>query len=191
MNSSLKGLGEFLRIVGRLKRLPRTGWLESRIKDPESVADHSFRTAVLAMILADLEGLDVEKVIRMALLHDLAEAEIGDLTPEAKKGMGEECTRAEGEAFRRILSELPERLAEDYLKLIKEYRDASTPEAELVSETDKAEMLLQALEYEDEGGEHSRLRRFWETDLEDPLLKELVRLEKQKKRVLVSNLRDG
>ncbi|MBS7631191.1 HD domain-containing protein [Candidatus Bathyarchaeota archaeon] len=182
MNPSLKGLGEFLRIVGRLKRLPRTGWLESRIEDPESVADHSFRTTVLAMILADLEKLDVEKVIRMALLHDLAEAEIGDLTPETKKGMREEYARVEREAFRRILGELPERLAEEYIELIKEYKDALTPEAKLVSEADKAEMLLQALDYEDVGVEHSRLRRFWETDLEDPLLEELLRLEKQKKK---------
>lgn len=182
MNPSLEGLGDFLRIVGRLKRLPRTGWLESRIEDPESVADHSFRTTVLAMILADLEKLDVEKVIRMALLHDLAEAEIGDLTPEAKKGMREEYARVEGEAFQRILSELPERLAEEYIELIKEYKGASTPEAKLVSEADKAEMLLQALDYEDEGKEYFRFRRFWETDLEDPLLKELVRLEKQKKK---------
>ncbi|MGB9623168.1 MAG: HD domain-containing protein, partial [Candidatus Bathyarchaeia archaeon] len=133
LNPSLEGIGEFLRIVGRLKRLPRTGWLESQINDPESVAEHSFRTAVLAMVFADLKNLNVERVVRMALLHDLAEAEIGDLTPEAKKGVREEYARVEEEAFRRILNELPEHLAEGYLSLIKEYRAASTPEAKLVS----------------------------------------------------------
>jgi len=176
----MEDLGEFLRIVGRLKRLPRTGWLECLIDEPESVADHSFRTAVLVMVLADLENLNVDKAIRMALLHDLAEAEIGDLTPEAKKVMGEKYARIEKEAFRRILSDLPENLAEYYLSLIEEYRAASTSEAKLVSEADKAEMLLQALEYEDEYGELSRLKRFWETDLDNDL-RELLRMEKQKK----------
>ena len=69
----MEGILEFLRAVGGLKGLTRRGWLEAGIKNPESVAEHSYRTAVLAMILADLQGLDAEKAIRMALLHDMAE----------------------------------------------------------------------------------------------------------------------
>lgn len=191
MNESIEGVGEFLRIVGRLKKLPRTGWVEARIRDPESVADHSFRTSILAMVLSDLEGLNTEKVIRMALLHDVAEAETGDLTPEAKAGMGGEYVRREEEAFRSILDRLPEHLAEGYLSLVKEYRSASTPEARAVSEADMAEMLLQALEYENEGGDPSSLRRFWETGVGDPLLKELLGHVKQKKKGCTSDLGDG
>ncbi|MGQ9680427.1 MAG: HD domain-containing protein [Candidatus Bathyarchaeia archaeon] len=191
MNESIEGVGEFLRIVGRLKRLPRTGWVEARIKDPESVADHSFRMTILAMVLSDLEGLNTEKVIRMALLHDVAEAETGDLTPEAKAGMGGEYVRREEEAFRSILDRLPEHLAEGYLSLVEEYRSASTPEARAVSEADRAEMLLQALEYGSEGGDPSSLMRFWETGVGDPLLKELLGHEKQKKKGCISDFRDG
>lgn len=191
MNESIEGVGEFLRIVGRLKKLPRTGWIEARIRDPESVADHSFRTTILAMVLSDLEGLNTEKVIRMALLHDVAEAEIGDFTPEAKAGMGEEYMRREEEAFRSILGRLPNHLAEGYLSLVEEYRNASTPEANAVSEADKAEMLIQALEYENEGGDPSSLRHFWETGMGGPFLKELLGHVKQKKKGWISDLRDG
>ena len=79
------GLIEFISEVGRLKRLPRTGWVESGVPDPESVADHSFRVALLTLVLADLKGLDALKAVRMALIHDLGEAETGDLTPARRR----------------------------------------------------------------------------------------------------------
>ena len=72
----MKDIIGFLRAVGRLKGLPRTGWLEAGVKRPESVAEHSYKTAVFAMVLADLQGLDAERAMRMALIYDLAEAEI-------------------------------------------------------------------------------------------------------------------
>jgi len=75
---------DFLIVAGRLKTIPRTGWVDSGVGEPESVADHSFRTALAAMILSDSMGLDTCKVMRMALLHDLAEAETGDITPMMK-----------------------------------------------------------------------------------------------------------
>lgn len=107
----IEGLIDFLSIVGRLKRLPRTGWVEAGIKEPESVADHSFRTAVLAMIPADLEGLDSDKVMRMALLHDLAEVETGDLTPDQKSERGGAYASEERRASGRVLSPLPKALS--------------------------------------------------------------------------------
>jgi putative hydrolase of HD superfamily len=65
---------------GKLKELKRTGWVESGILEPESVADHSYRTTLLAMILSDQKGLDTLKTVKMALLHDLVESVTGDLT---------------------------------------------------------------------------------------------------------------
>ncbi|MDH5624081.1 MAG: HD domain-containing protein, partial [Candidatus Bathyarchaeota archaeon] len=83
-NSSLHNLVEFLETAGRLKRTPRAGWVDAGIQQPESVADHTFRTSIVCMIYADMEGLDQLKLLRMALIHDLPEAITGDLTPSKK-----------------------------------------------------------------------------------------------------------
>lgn len=70
---------EFLKIVGKLKSLKRAGWVKSRIRSPETVAEHSFRTAVMAMILAPQLGIDQLKSMKMAIIHDIGEANIGDI----------------------------------------------------------------------------------------------------------------
>ena len=72
---------ELMGFVGKLKELERTGWAMRGVKRPESVADHSFGTAILSMILAKDEGLDVGKAAMMALVHDLPEAVVGDIVP--------------------------------------------------------------------------------------------------------------
>ena len=69
--TSLQNLVKFFGIAGKLKRIPRSGWVEVGVQQPESVADHTFRTSILCMIYSDLEGLDELKLLRMALIHDL------------------------------------------------------------------------------------------------------------------------
>ena len=100
---------EFIAAVGKLKNLPRTGWREkAEISSPESVAEHMYRTAVISMILSDLERLDTEKTIKMALIDDLPESVIGDLTPTQKKNLGlASVKRREEKALRQLLSLLP------------------------------------------------------------------------------------
>ena len=63
-----------------LQRQKRTGWIKSGIEEPESVADHSYRAALLAMVVP-LTGVDAGRCMRMALVHDLAESIVGDITP--------------------------------------------------------------------------------------------------------------
>jgi putative hydrolase of HD superfamily len=170
--------------VGKLKELPRTGWVESGIPEPESVAEHSFRTAVLAMLLADLQGLDSGKSVKMALLHDLAEVMTGDLTPGEKRRRGLTYQAEEEKAVDRLLSRLPGNVAASYRTLLYELREASSPEAELVARADKVEMLLQASEYEGKGVDPSRLERFWHSMVGDGLASELLReIRKRRKRV--------
>ena len=187
----MEGIIEFLRAVRRLKGLPRTGWLEAGVKDPESVAEHSYRTAVLAMMLADLQELNAEKAIRMALLHDLAEAETGDMTPEQKRHRGPAYSRDEDEAMTRILSTLPTSLAEWYQSLWEEYRKGASPEAETAIQADKLEMMLQALEYEETGIDPSRLDRFWHGEVGGGLPSELVGLMMRKRRGRDTTPQDG
>ena len=75
-------LEDFFEIVINLKNVPRKGWTNKlKIKNPESVADHSFSMALMAMILSELHKLDTKKILEMALLHDLVESIVGDFTP--------------------------------------------------------------------------------------------------------------
>ncbi len=143
--SELDNLVEFFRMPGLLKRVPRSGWVEVGVDSPESVADHTFRTAILCMIFSDLEGLDRLKMLQMALIHDLPEVIIGDLTPSERT---EEAREREDAAMKQLLSLLPERLQERYLKIWLEYRECKTREANAVRELEKLEMALQAREYE-------------------------------------------
>ena len=177
----VSGLLRFLRDVGRLKKTPRTGWIEAGIARPESVADHSFRTAVMSMVLADMHGLDAEKAMRMALLHDLPESITGDLTPRQKASRGAALRREEEEAVDEMLSNLPGSLSEKYRSIWAEYREGLSPEARAVIESDRTEMLIQVLEYEDDGADASRLRHFWDATIEDPILFELMRPEIRKR----------
>ena len=137
-----------LREAGRLKRLPRTGWVEAGVRDPESVADHSYRVALLSMLLSDQAGADTLKALRMAVLHDLAEAVTGDLTPRQKMA-GYEA--AESRAFRGLVSEVPAEQRRLYINIMDEYSAGETAEAALVHAADKLEMVLQALEYREAG----------------------------------------
>lgn len=171
----LENLLDFLKAVGRLKHLPRTGWVEARIDEPESVADHSFRTALIAMLLSDLQGLNTDKAMRMALLHDLAEAEIGDLTPTQKEDRGPSFREDEDETLNKLLSRLPEGLAKKYTALWEEYRGSTSLEAKVVVHADKLEMVLQAMEYEEGGGCPTSLERFWRVDVGEGLPSDLLR----------------
>jgi len=73
---------DFFNIVASLKTIPRQGWIDKlNIENPESVSDHTFSMSVMAMIFSDIQKLDTLKVLRMSLLHDVAESHTGDITP--------------------------------------------------------------------------------------------------------------
>ncbi|MCU1264438.1 MAG: metal-dependent phosphohydrolase, superfamily [Acidobacteria bacterium] len=150
----------------RLKNLDRTGWsLRGLAPRTESVAAHSFGVAVTAMALADeLIGrgvqLDVAKVLRMALLHDWAEARIGDMPRTATQYFGSETRqRAELAAFKDIVSSsVP--AEETYRSLYEEYEQRSSPEARLVKAADVVDLLVQVLALERAGARG--LDEFWD-----------------------------
>lgn len=128
-----------------LKDVRRQGWVDAGLEHPESVADHSYAAAVLAMLMSDQAGLDTERVVRMALLHDMAEGITGDITPGSMDPA--EKRRREQEAMRHILDCLPERLRDAYDSIWREYTSAQTPEARLVHDADRLDMGLQAHRY--------------------------------------------
>ncbi len=139
---------DFAFTIGKLKILKRTGWVRKKIPNPESVAEHSFRTAVLALVLAPRVGADANKAVKMALIHDIGEAEIGDIvTVQGVKQQYDlkEKSILERKAFMNILSLVD---GKEYLALFDEFEQNKTKEAQLVRQIDKLEMVIQAYEYE-------------------------------------------
>jgi len=172
-NFNLQNLVKFFEATGKLKRTPRSGWVEVGIQKPESVADHIFRASILCMVYSDLEGLDELKLLRMALIHDLPEAIIGDLTPSRKTIKTKE---KEDNAMNQILSLLPKEQREKYMTDWNEYQEGKTREAKAVRQLEKLEMVLQAKEYEEAGLTKQSLKRFIESAEEAIVWPQLRRL---------------
>ncbi|KAK2963178.1 putative metal-dependent phosphohydrolase [Blattamonas nauphoetae] len=134
----------FLHTISQLKNLPRTGWV-GRVQNPETVSSHIFRTALLPLVLNE-PTLDVNKCVKMGLLHDLAESLIGDLTPDQAATVNKHELEKQG--FQQLVSDLPDPISKDFLDLWLEFEEGTTPEARFMKEIDKLEMVLQAREYE-------------------------------------------
>ena len=175
----------FIEEIGILKSLPITGWLIHGIKNGESIADHCYRMTLLSMLLADTlvaKGmkLDTEKVMRLSLLHEIAEARIGDIPftvltyiPEEVKEIGE----------RKAVTSMLEKfgsIGKWYQELWEEFEQNETIEAKLVRAADKLELMIQVLEYEKLG--YQSLNQFWENDWNQrgfdisPLIQEIMEL---------------
>jgi putative hydrolase of HD superfamily len=137
---------DFLRVVGKLKTLRRTGWGMKGISDAESVAEHMYRAGVCALLLPT--SVKRDRCIKMAIVHDLCEALAGDITPHCGVSK-EDKHRLEAEAMDKILALLEEsEIRSEILELWLEYEAGETQEAQYVKDIDKFEMILQADEYE-------------------------------------------
>ena len=167
---------KFFEKVLELKNIPRQGWKEKlEIDNPESVADHSYSTTVLSMILSDMKGLDTEKIIRMALLHDLAESIIGDITPDHITK--NEKIIKENHAIKQILKNLPDSITESYFEIWNDYQKKSSKEAILLHDIDKLEMAFQAKFYQKNGISKEKLKTFFDTakiEIKDKNLRDIL-----------------
>lgn len=182
----LEKLFRFSECMGKLKIIKRSGWIShAGVTEPESVADHSFRCAILAMCIGDLVNVDTEKLIRMVLLHDAQEALTGDYDSYAKKEIGISKVKSqERTAIKDILSILPTNLKRRYISLWEEFEERKTVEAILANDIDKIEMVMQALEYEKEGYDSKKLKEFWtevQNKIKTPIIRDLFELLKDKR----------
>jgi len=150
----------------RLKRLDRTGWtLRGLPNGTESVAAHSFGVGVTAMLLADEFvsrgiSLDVEKVLRLALLHDWAEVRVGDMPRTATFYFGSDARKeAETAAFSDVVRDVDSANGL-YGGLYSDYEQRSSLEARLVKAADVLDLLVQVLALERAGARG--LDEFWE-----------------------------
>ena len=156
------GLSPFFDSVLQLKSVRRAGWVSKvKVKDAESVADHTFSTCAIVMLLSDITGLDTQKAMKMAILHDLAESAVGDYMPgdiAAAKKLAQEK-----KAMESVLSGLPRKTKTEYEKIWAEFLQNKTDVAKFVHRIDKLEMALQANQYAKEGYSTKLLEPFFES----------------------------
>jgi putative hydrolase of HD superfamily len=132
---------DFIRELERLKDTTRTAWTkEGRA---ESVAEHSWRLALFALSLGDYFGdIDLNKVMRMCLVHDMGEAYEGDISAKIEENKQNKFKREEA-ALLRLTAPLPENIRKQFLALWLEYNDGETEEAKLAKALDKMETIIQ------------------------------------------------
>jgi len=142
-----------LRIYG-LKDEPRAGWVLRGIRDPESVADHSWGSALLCHLYAAEAGVDPSKSIAIALVHDVAEAITGDLPRRVDPGPELPSPAEKAKLERAAIEELfggDGPWGQETRQLWEEYEASQSPEAQLARDMNLVDMCLQALLYEREG----------------------------------------
>ncbi|XP_077408774.1 5'-deoxynucleotidase HDDC2 [Vanacampus margaritifer] len=152
---------QFFKLIGQLKRVPRTGWVYRNVKDPESVSDHMYRMALMSLLITD-PTVDKDKCIKLALVHDMAECIVGDIAPSDNVSKADKHRREEA-AMRHLSSLTPDSLRKEIYALWEEYELQSSAEARLVKEFDRLEMILQAHEYEELEGTPGRLQEFFDS----------------------------
>ena len=160
--------------IARLKELRRTGWVQRGVSDPETVASHSYAVALLTMMIADLRGLNTLDAVRMALIHDLAESIIGDLTPEMKMRLGD-LEERERRFFEDLVKLVPKELAETYLDSWRRFSRGEDEVSRLVREVDKLERGLQAMRYLRKG--YREVKEIYDStlnELKDPELRRVL-----------------
>lgn len=166
---------DFFKTAVNLKKVQRQGWIDKlSLKNPESVADHSYSMAMMGMVISDMENYNSEKILKMILLHDLAESKIGDYTPGQIDL--EEKNKIENTAFLKILKDLPDSIVLQYQNIWKEYQENKSLESQIVHQLDRLEMAIQAKTYQNEGYSIEQLESFYESakrEISNPKLKEL------------------
>jgi len=134
--------------LGLLKRVRRTGWWHAGVRDPESVAEHTMRTAQLAALIAAEEGADPARAAFLALWHDTQETRTGDLPHTASAYLTKPDPR---KITADQTNDLPQQSRDTVRAAVDEYEARQTLEALCAKDADKLEMLLQAIEYRDTG----------------------------------------
>jgi putative hydrolases of HD superfamily len=140
-DKDLLGTFEFLRNAERLKDVTRSAWTAGG--KPESVAAHTWRLCLMAVVLAPaFPDLDLRKLLTMCVIHDLGEALSGDI-PAVDQDPSAPKSDAERSDLQTLLQPLPRDMASGLMTLWEEYDDGSTPEARMAKALDKLETIMQ------------------------------------------------
>jgi len=150
-------LANYLFELGQLKRVRRSGWWCAGIDDPESVAEHSFSTAAIAWVLAELEGANPDRAATLAVFHDTAETRVNDQHRLGRRYLdtadSESCAKSSAE--QRVVddqcAQLPEAIGAKLRDLCGEATAKETPESRIAKDADLLECFVQAIEYRARG----------------------------------------
>ncbi|MFF5589164.1 HD domain-containing protein [Streptomyces hygroscopicus] len=153
MADDLHAVARFLFEAGALKQSRRTGWWMAGVRDPETVAEHAWRTSLIASIIAQLEGADPARAALMAVWHDSQETRTGDVNHLSKKYAPSPDPQA---VTADQIADMPQGLASAVQAWVGEYEAKESPEAVCARDADKLECLLQGLEYLSQGYENAQ-----------------------------------
>lgn len=203
----MKNILKFFVEIGKLKNVKRKGITFYGVENPDSSTDHTFRSAMMAWVFGRMKkNLNLEKVIKLTLIHDIYKIYLGDATPYAgllpkdKKERAEFVKRwrrlfqdrkerrykkkytEQYKVFRKLFQNLPQKIKEEATNLQKDYTKRLTPESKFVAQIDLLEDLLEALE-QHKKNKNFPTRPWWEHAdevVDDPiLLKFLKEIERE------------
>ncbi len=197
---------DFLLEVSKLKTMQRTGWVLMGVKNPETIADHTFRLALACWLLAEKRGLNAAKAVKMALAHDLCEVYAGDMTPffyyvdlpqgkgkmdkekalmrwvrltkKEKEKRGRIKFQKEKESLEKLIQSLSPQLKRELFSSWLGYERRMSQEGKFVKQVDRIETLLQSIEYLGSKEEDSGTS-WWEGTeemVEDPMLIDFLKV---------------
>ncbi len=174
----MNNLAKFLLELGMLKRVRRSGWWAAGVDNPESVAEHSWRAAVIGYFLAKEEHADADKVVKMLLFHDVAECRIDDIHKLAARYLDKEAAGKKVVEDQSLM--LPKDVAAEYIMLMKEMEGKQTKESIVAKDADWLECAIQAKEYVDIGykncsGWIGSVRKALRTESAKRMLKEVLK----------------
>ncbi|MET7524692.1 HD domain-containing protein [Streptomyces sp900116325] len=134
--------------MGALKRSKRAGWWIAGIKDPETIAEHSWRAAVIGAVLAMMEGADPARVALLATFHDTQETRIGDIPWIGRRYI----TAASNETVTADqVADAHPAVADGIKAIVHEYENSDSLEVLVAHDADKLDCMLQGLEYLQQG----------------------------------------
>jgi len=145
----MEEVARYLFETGMLKRVRRSGWWAENVREPESVADHSYRTAIIAFILARMEGLDEDAASRICaagVFHDVQEARLGDMHKITQKYLP-----PDHEVEKKVESDQTKDLPPQVRGSILRLQSLSGKEQEILKDADYLECAIQAREYAEIG----------------------------------------
>lgn len=143
-----KGTAGLIIEMGMLKRAKRSGWWIAGVKDPETIAEHSFRTALIGSVLAMMEGADPGKVALLCVWHDTQETRVGDIPWIGRRYLdaasNEKVTADQ-------VAEAHPAVASGVQGLVDEYENGDSLEVLVAHDADKLECAIQGIEYLQQG----------------------------------------
>uniref|UniRef100_T1PDD0 5'-deoxynucleotidase HDDC2 n=1 Tax=Musca domestica TaxID=7370 RepID=T1PDD0_MUSDO len=174
-NAGLGDIIQFMELIGNLKHTKRTGWVLRDVNDCESISGHMYRMSILTFLLDGTEGLNQIRCMELALVHDLAESLVGDITPFC--GISKEEKKAMELKAMEDICKLIEPRGKRMMELFEEYEQGESAESRFVKDLDRLDMVMQAFEYEKRDNCLLRHQEFFDSTegkFNHPFVKKLV-----------------